>query len=113
MIEKKAIKNDDIKKSHFHMPNPLESVKHAKEAEDRQALEFQKLCFKIFHTTEDGKDLAERIKTQLLMTAMTDPGHPQASQLCFFEAGFKEGMRGLLAHADAHKRRINEGNNGS
>ena len=108
-----AIKNDDMKQSHFHMPNQHEQAMHMRSAQDRQALQFEALCFKVFHTTEDGKDLARLIKDNLLITPMTDPSHPQAANLAMFEMGFKEAMRGLLAHGDAHQRRINEGNNGS
>ena len=106
-----AVQNNKLDQSHFHMPDPYEGVQGARQKTHQQEQQFQAACFRIFHTTEDGKDLAKMIKEQLLIPAMTDPSHPQAPNLCLYEAGFKDALRGLLAHADTHKKLI-EANNG-
>ncbi len=74
---------------------------------EKEAIEFQRLCFETFHMNKDGLALYEIIKERYLFRALFAPTMPNPSELSLYYEGFKEALRGLWTQGDIHRRRIN------
>jgi hypothetical protein len=87
--------------------DPFQDQKAKQDKVNKETIEFQRLCFEVFHANNDGKALWEHIKERYLLRALFAPTHLKASELALYYEGFKEALRGLWAQGDIHLRRIN------
>jgi hypothetical protein len=91
----------------LQIPDPYEEQRAKQDKLNKEAIEFQRLCFEVFHMNKDGKALWELIKERYLLRALFAPTHLKSSELALYYEGFKEALRGLWAQGDIHLRRIN------
>lgn len=92
---------------YLQVNDPFEEQKKQQQDVQKEAIEFQRLCFEVFHMSKDGKALYEHIEQKFLLQSLFAPSHPQAANLSLYWEGFKEALRGLWAQGNMHKKRIN------
>ena len=92
----------------LQVPDPFEDQRKQQNEVKEEAIEFQRLCFEVFHMNNDGKALYEHIEKKFLLRALFAPSHPQSQNLALYWEGFKEALRGLWAQGNMHRRRIND-----
>ena len=79
----------------------IESLKNRPEI-----VEFDKLCYELFHSNEQGKVFMEFVKERFLEDALASPGDQNFQISCMYYEGFKEAFRMLKRNIVAHKQRI-------
>ncbi|HWY34771.1 MAG TPA: hypothetical protein VNX68_08995 [Nitrosopumilaceae archaeon] len=87
-----------------HDPFPEQRALKAKI--DEEEIEFQRLCYEIFHMNADGIKLFEMIKKRYLLQALWSPTDKAAPTLSLWFGGFKEALNGLWLMGNIHARRI-------
>lgn len=87
--------------------DPYQEQRKQQDEVKKEAIEFQRLCFEVFHMNKNGKELYSHIERKFLLQSQFAPSHPQAANLALYWEGFKEAMRGLWAQGDMHRKRIN------
>lgn len=77
-----------------------------KEAIDAFTVELQRLCYEIFHMSEDGKKLWKLYEETYIVPALYDPRLPNSEMIGAYFEGFKEALRGQYVNGIIHKNRI-------
>lgn len=91
----------------LQVPNPFEEVQTSQNAASREALEFQKLCWTVFHVEPSGKRLMELLKERYLLRPLFSPDHPQGQNQAMFWEGFREAIRSFHNYGLQHQLYIN------
>lgn len=94
---------------YLQIQDPFEDQRKQLDEVKQKQIEFQRLCFEIFHMSDDGKKLYEMIKEMYIIPARYAPSDPVAPTLAIYWEGFKEAMRGLWNQGKVHKDRVNNG----
>jgi hypothetical protein len=89
--------------------DPFAPQKLQQEAAKQEAIQFQRLCYEIFHMSDNGKKLYDMILKKYIIPAKFAPSHPNADHLALYWEGFKEAMRGLWDQGNVHATRVNNG----
>lgn len=87
--------------------DPFEHAKDEVTKVQNESIEFQRLCFTVFHQSEDGKKLYEMLKAQYLLQAKWSPTDPTAATQAIYWEGFRECIRGLYNMGLIHLKRVN------
>jgi hypothetical protein len=87
--------------------NPFENVKHAQDEMVKAQMEFQRLCYEVFHVEPNGKKLMELLKERYLLRPLYTPDHPQAVTQSMFWEGFREAIRSFHNYGLQHIQYIN------
>jgi hypothetical protein len=90
--------------------DPFAKQRQIIQKHQEEVIEFQRLCFEIFHMSDMGKKLYDMMLKKYIIPSRFVPTDPQASNQALYWEGFKEGMRGLWDQGLMHQKRINEGN---
>ena len=91
----------------LEVQDPFEHQRKKQKDVEREAIEFQRLCFEVFHMNADGKKLYELIKERYIIRGLFSPTHDNATSLALYYEGFKEAFRGLWNQGLVHLKRIN------
>jgi len=89
--------------------DPFAPQKQQLDAVKQETIQFQRLCYEIFHMSDNGKKLYEMILKKYIIPAKFAPSHPEAANLALYWEGFKEAMRGLYDQGNVHAGRVNNG----
>ena len=81
------------------------------EEASKMQLEFQRLCWELFHVNPQGKRFMEILKERYLMQPLFKPTDPQCKELALFWEGFKEAIRGFNNFGLQHQQYVNGVNN--
>jgi hypothetical protein len=87
--------------------DPFEPQREQQDKVKKELIEFQRLCFEVFHMHKDGIKLYELIKERYITRSLFAPTQPNASELALYYEGFKEALRGLWNQGRTHQMRIN------
>lgn len=88
------------------MQAQAKAMQDAKLAADKLELEYQRLCYEIFHMNPDGKKLHEMNLNHYIVPRRSDPTATNAEQMNFYWEGFKDALRGQYNLGLVHKQRI-------
>lgn len=73
---------------------------------DPKALEFDKLCYELFHQYEQGKVFMKVCEKRFLIPALANIGTATYQIDCIWAEGFKEAFRTIMKCAESHDQRI-------
>lgn len=92
---------------YLKIDNPFEYTQAAKEEAAKVELEFQRLCYEVFHVEPKGVQLMEFLKERYLLRPLYLPDHPAASNQAMFWEGFREAVRSFHNFGLRHIQYIN------
>lgn len=87
--------------------DPYANVKTVQNAATDAQMEFQRLCWELFHQDLRGKKFIELLKERYLMRPLFTPDHPQGSNQAMFWEGFREAVRSFYNYGLQHQQYIN------
>ena len=73
--------------------------------ENKENIEFDKLCFHVFCMNEDGKRLLEIFKERFIMPAVPGISNPHYDKICMYYEGYKNAFRDLIASVRSYQER--------
>lgn len=94
---------------YLNFEDPFDAQKKQLEEIQKEQMEFERLCFEVFHMNAQGKQLYELIKERYLDRSLFAPTHANAPELALYYEGFKEAFRGVYTLGLKHLKRINAG----
>ena len=74
-----------------------------------EVIEFDKLCYQVFHEYEPGRKLLEYCKNRYLIHAMADRSKHTYGMDVIWAEGFKDVFRLFMSHVMSHEQRIQAG----
>ena len=89
--------------------DPFENQRALQDKIRAEAIELQRLCYEVFHMTDNGKKLYAIILKQFIMPAHFSPADNNAATLALYWEGFKTAMKGLHDNGELHAKRITQG----
>lgn len=87
----------------------IQRVKKKQEEAEKQSKEdreIERLCYEIFHMTEDGKKLKEKISHRLLYRMVLNPNSDTATTMAIYLEAYRSAILGLFNMAESHAQRI-------
>lgn len=97
---------------YLQIDDPFAHVKTQHDAASKAHLEFQRLCWELFHVEPRGKRFMEILQERYLRQGLFDPSHPQCKELALYWEGFKEAIRGFYNLGLQHQQYVSGVNNG-
>jgi hypothetical protein len=100
----------------FTRDDEPEVIRNKREVDNKiydEQIEMERLCYEIFHVSENGKELwkilyKQFISRSLFQLAKKDPNfftmHPEI--MSFYWEAFKDALRGLHNNGEHHKQRM-------
>lgn len=76
-----------------------------------EVIEFDKVCYELFHMNPTGKRFIELIKEKYLMNALVQKGSPTYQIDVLWQEGFKDAFRMIVISIMSHEQRIHAGTN--
>lgn len=73
-----------------------------------EIVEFDKLCYELFATSETGKKFLSELDKRYLLRPLADPRDPNYSTSCIWAEGFKSALRTLKDSVESHRQRIKQ-----
>lgn len=74
-------------------------------AENKDIIEFDKLCFHVFCMNEDGKKLLELFRERFIMPSIPGVSNPNYEKICVYYEGYKEAFRQLIMSCNSYQER--------
>lgn len=86
--------------------DPYENYKNSFADVNDKNLEFQRLCFEIFHMNPNGKALWQQLLERFIMKQLFDINHPNVKEHSIWWAATKAAYLGLWDQGTIHLNRI-------
>lgn len=98
----------DIKDNPYINPaNYLDGYQESldKLRQNKDVIQFDKLCFEVLETTPQGRKLQQLFKDRFIYTSTPAQLNTNYDFACIFYEGFREAFRHLLANVESYRQR--------